>query len=110
MKKGKKIYEGKTKKVYLTDEQEYLIQEFKDEAVAAHSKKNAVKGSGEINNEMSAHLFRYLESYHIPTHFVKRLDDSLMLIKRLDIIPVEVLVRNVAVGDIAKNFDVEDVG
>ena len=108
LKKGKKIYEGKTKKVYLTEEQEYLIQEFKDEAVAAHSKKNAVKGSGTINNELSAHLFRYLESYHIPTHYVKRLGDTSMLIRRLDIIPVEVLVRNVAVGDAVKNYETEE--
>ena len=88
MKKNKKLYEGKGKKIYLTDEADQLIQEFKDDAAALESsKRGTIKGKGVINNQISAHLFRYLDSYHIPTHFIKKLSDTQMLVKKLDIIP-----------------------
>ncbi|MDZ7271373.1 MAG: phosphoribosylaminoimidazolesuccinocarboxamide synthase [candidate division KSB1 bacterium] len=108
MRKDKKLYEGKTKRLYTTDNPDLLIQEFKHDAVAANgAKSTTVKGKGVVNNRVSAHLFRYLESYHVPTHFVKSLSDTEMLVKRLDIIPVEVVVRNVAVGSLGERFGVE---
>ncbi len=108
LKKDKKLYEGKTKRLYTTDNPDLLIQEFKHEAVAANGAKSAtVNGKGVVNNRVSAHLFRYLESYHVPTHFVKTLSETEMVVKRLDIVPVEVVVRNVAVGGLGERFGVE---
>ena len=107
--KKKKLYEGKTKKSHIIDNEDQLILEFKDDVeVAEEGIKKTVKGKGAICNEISGHLFQYLESYHIPTHFVRKLSEREMLVKKLDIIPVEIVVSNIAASDLAKKFNIEE--
>lgn len=109
VKKKKKFYEGKAKILYETDDENVLIQEFKNDASAFDGKKKgAIKGKGAINNQISAHLFTFLESYHIPTHFIKVQSDAAMAIKRLNMIPLEVVVRNIATGSYVKRFNVKE--
>jgi len=109
VKKGSKLYEGKAKKLYNTDNPDLVIQEFKDAATALDgAKKGTIRGKGAINNQISAHLFRYLESYHVPTHFVRTLSDREMLVKKVEIIPIEVVVRNVVAGSLAKRLGQEE--
>lgn len=108
-KKKKKVYEGKAKILYETDSEELLIQEFKNDATAFDGKKKGtIKGKGIINNQVSAHLFTFLESYHIPTHFVRAQSDNAMVIKKLSMVPVEVVVRNIATGSYVKRFGVKE--
>ncbi len=107
--KRKKIFEGKSKKVYETDNDGELILEFKDDARDAKGyKKGSIKGKGIINNQISAFLLKLLDSYHIPTHFIKETADKEMLVKKLDMIAVTVVVRNVAAGSMAKRFGVAE--
>lgn len=109
MKKKKKIYEGKAKTLYETDEPEQLIQEFKDDATAFDGeKKGIIKGKGIINNKISGYLFEYLEGFHVPTHFNKIISNREMLIKRLDIIPIEIVIRNIAAGSLCKRYGIEE--
>ncbi len=109
MKKGKLIYEGKAKKVYETDNAQLLIQEFKDDATAFDAKKRGtIKNKGTCNNEISARLFGILESKGMSTHFVKLLSGREMLVKRLKIIPVEVTIRNVVAGGMARMLGLEE--
>lgn len=109
MKKGKQIYEGKAKKLYETDEKDFYIQEFKDDATAFDAtKRGTIKGKGIVNNKISAKLFELLEKNGIKTHFVKLLSDREMLIKRLKIIPIEVTIRNVVAGGMAKMLGLEE--
>lgn len=108
-KKKKKLYEGKAKIVYETDNEDIYIQEFKDDATAFDgAKKGRIKSKGIVNNQISGHLFTYLESYHVPTHFVKAHSDRSMFIKKLDMIPVEVVMRNIATGSLVKRYGIED--
>lgn len=107
--KGKLIYEGKAKKVYETDNPELLIQEFKDDATAFDAtKRGTIKAKGICNNKISAHLFGVLESQGIPTHFVRLLNERQMLVQRLEIVPIEVTLRNVVAGGMAKMFALEE--
>ena len=109
MEKGKKIYEGKAKVLYETGKPDLIIQEFKDDATAFDAtKKGTIEEKGVINNEISSAIFRLLESKGIPTHFVKKLSDREMLIKRLDIIMVEVTVRNVSAGGLSKLLGIDE--
>jgi len=109
MEKGKKIYEGKAKILYETGKPDLIIQEFKDDATAFDAtKKGTIEEKGVINNEISSAIFRLLESKGIPTHFVKKLSDREMLIKRLDIIMVEVTVRNVSAGGLSKLLGIDE--
>jgi len=109
MKKGKKIYEGKAKILCETDKHDLLIQEFKDDATAFDATKRGTIGQkGVINNEISVALFQLLESKGIPTHFVKKLSDREMLIKRLDIILVEVTIRNISAGGLSKLLGIKE--
>jgi len=109
MKKGKKIYEGKAKILYETDKADLLIQEFKDDATAFDAtKRGTIKQKGVINNEISSALFQLLESKGIPTHFVKKLSDRDMLVKRLDIVLVEVTIRNISAGGLSKSLGIEE--
>ena len=109
MKIGKLIYEGKAKKVYETDNPELLIQEFKDDATAFDAaKRGTIKDKGICNNKISAHLFGVLETHDIPTHFVRLLSKRQMLVQRLEIVPVEVTVRNIVAGGMAKMFGLEE--
>lgn len=109
MKKEKQVYEGKAKKVYETDNPDLLIQEFKDDATAFDAtKRGTIKSKGIINNEISKLLFELLESKGIETHFVKQLDERNMLIKRVEIIPLEVTIRNTVAGGMAKLLAIEE--
>ena len=109
MKKTKLIYEGKAKKVYETDDPYLLIQEFKDDATAFDAtKRGTISNKGICNNKISSRLFELLQSKGIPTHFVKLLSDREMLVKRLEIVPVEVTIRNITAGGMAKAFGLEE--
>lgn len=109
MEKRKLIYEGKAKKVFETDNPDLLIQEFKDDATAFDAtKRGTIIGKGVVNNKISATLFKLLESKGIKTHFVKLLNDREMLVKRLKIILVEVTIRNIVAGGMAKLLGLEE--
>ncbi|MDP3789676.1 MAG: phosphoribosylaminoimidazolesuccinocarboxamide synthase [Candidatus Omnitrophota bacterium] len=103
MKKGKQLYEGKAKRIYETDDKDIYIQEFKDDATAFDAtKRGTIVGKGVVNNKISAKLFELLEKSGVKTHFVKLLSDREMLVKRLEIVPVEVTIRNIVAGGMAK--------
>ena len=109
MEKRELIYEGKAKRVYTTDNPDLVIQYFKDDATAFNAKKRGtIVSKGILNNQMSEKFFRLLESAGVPTHFVQRLSDREMLVKRLDIIPVETVVRNIIAGSLAKRLGLEE--
>lgn len=109
MKRLEKIYEGKAKILYVTDSPDLLIQYFKDEATAFDGKKKGIiQEKGILNNKISSRLFQYLEDKGIPTHFVERPSDREMVVKKLEIIPIEVVVRNIVAGSLAKRMGVEE--
>jgi phosphoribosylaminoimidazole-succinocarboxamide synthase len=109
MKKGELLYEGKAKQVYATDNPDYVIQFFKDDATAFNAKKRGtIVSKGILNNQMSETFFRLLEREGVPTHFVERLSDREMLVKKLQIIPVETVVRNIIAGSLAKRLGLEE--
>ncbi|TKJ40253.1 phosphoribosylaminoimidazolesuccinocarboxamide synthase [candidate division LCP-89 bacterium B3_LCP] len=109
MQKKELLYEGKAKKVYLTSEEDKLIQEFKDDATAFDgAKKGTISKKGEINNAISAYLFEYLENYHIPTHYFEKLSANEMLIRKLEIIPIEIVLRNVAAGSLCARYNIPE--
>lgn len=109
MEKRELLYEGKAKKLYLTDDKELVISEFKDDLTAFNGLKKASEaGKGALNNKISTELFKMLEEKGIPTHFVRMLDDNHMLHKRVDVILIEVIVRNIATGSLSKNLGIED--
>ncbi len=105
MKKTTQLYEGKAKKVFLTDDSNLVIQEFKDDATAFNNKKKGtIAEKGIVNNAVSCKLFAMLEENGIRTHLVEKLSDREMLCRRLDIIKVEVVVRNIAAGSLVKRY------
>ena len=105
MEKTKVLYEGKAKIVYETDEPDKLIVYFKDDATAGNGeKKGTIEGKGAINNEMSAFFFNLLKTHGIPSHFVEKISDREMAVKSLRMIALEVVVRNVAAGSLAKRL------
>ncbi|MEI6651868.1 MAG: phosphoribosylaminoimidazolesuccinocarboxamide synthase [Chlorobiaceae bacterium] len=105
MKKTTQLYEGKAKKVFLTDDSNLVIQEFKDDATAFNNKKKGtIAEKGIVNNAVSCKLFTMLEENGIRTHLVEKLSDREMLCWRLDIIKVEVVVRNIAAGSLVKRY------
>ena len=109
MEKRELIYEGKAKRIYTTDNPDLVIQYFKDDATAFNAKKRGtIVSKGILNNEMSETFFRLLEQAGVPTHFVERLNEREMLVKRLDIIPVETVVRNIIAGSLAKRLGLEE--
>ena len=109
MEKREQLYEGKAKKVYATDDPELVIVSYKDDATAFNGqKKGTISGKGVINNRMSNYLFRRLEQKGIPSHFVEELSDWETLVKKVQIVPLEVIVRNVAAGSFAKRLGVEE--
>lgn len=102
-------YEGKAKRVYASDDSDKYIVEFKDDATAFDGKKKGtIHDKGVLNNRISAHFFEMLEKQGIPTHFEKLLSDREMLVKAVEIIPVEVIVRNIAAGSLAKRLGLEE--
>jgi phosphoribosylaminoimidazole-succinocarboxamide synthase len=109
MKKLEMIYEGKAKKVYKTDDADRYIVEYKDDATAFNGvKKGTITGKGVINNKMSAVLFDMLEKEGIPTHFEGLLSDRETLVKAVKIVPLEVIMRNIAAGSLAKRLGLEE--
>ena len=109
MEKLEKLYEGKAKILYKTSDPDLFIQYFKDDASAFDGKKKGtIVDKGVMNNHMSSRIFEYLEENGVKTHFVKNLNDREMLVKNLDIIPVEVVLRNVAAGSLCKRLGIEE--
>ncbi len=105
MEKREKLYEGKAKILYATDDPELVIQYFKDDATAFNAaKKGSVSEKGIINNKISEKIFGMLEKAGIPTHLVRRLNDREMLIKKVEIVQAEVVVRNKATGSLCRNL------
>lgn len=103
------LYEGKAKRVYKTDDPRYYIIEYKDEATAFDGKKKGIiQGKGIVNNKVSAVFFQLLEENGVPTHFVELLSPTEMLVKRVEIIPLEVIVRNYAAGSISRRLGLEE--
>lgn len=109
MKKLEMIYEGKAKKVYKTHEENKYIVEYKDDATAFNGvKKGTIVGKGVVNNKMSAALFALLEKEGIPTHQIELLSDRESLVKAVNILPLEVIVRNVSAGSLAKRLGIDE--
>ena len=105
MEKREQLYEGKAKKVYATDDPELLIVAYKDDATAFNGKKKGtIAGKGVINNRMSNRLMLRLEKAGVPTHFVQELSERETLVKRVQIVPLEVIVRNVSAGSFCKRY------
>ena len=109
MKKGKKIYEGKAKIVFATSDKNLVIQHFKDDATAFNNqKKDVIDGKGILNNRISEHILTNLNQVGIKNHLVKRLNMREQLIKFVEIIPIEFIIRNVATGSLTKRLGIED--
>jgi phosphoribosylaminoimidazole-succinocarboxamide synthase len=109
MDKTKLLYEGKAKKIWLTNDKDLLISEFKDDLTAGNgAMKSSQEGKGALNNKISTELFKLLNKKGIPTHFVDMLDDNHMLHKRAEVIKIEVIIRNIATGSLSRNLGIED--
>ena len=109
MTKGKLLYEGKAKKIFETDNPEVLLVSYKDDATAFNGvKKGTIEGKGLINNKVTNYMMRFLEKSQIPTHYIEEISDRETLVKKVSIIPLEVIIRNVSAGSFAKNYGVEE--
>lgn len=109
MKKLEMLYEGKAKKVYKTDDENLYIVEYKDDATAFNGlKKGTIVNKGVMNNEISAKLFNLLEEKGVETHQVEKINDREVIVKRVNIVPLEVLVRNYAAGSLSKRLGLEE--
>ena len=109
MKKGVQLYEGKAKKVFATDNPDVLIVDYKDDATAFNGeKKGTIVGKGAINNRMTNYLFQQLEKEGIPTHFIEEISDRETAVKKVSIVPLEVIIRNVAAGSFSKRLGIEE--
>ena len=109
MKKLEQMYEGKAKKVFATDDENYCIVSYKDDATAFNGlKKGTIAGKGVVNNKMSNYLMALLEKTGVPTHFVEELNDRETVVKKVTIVPLEVIVRNVAAGSFSKRLCVAE--
>ena len=109
MEKTTLLYEGKAKKVYATNAPELVIVSYKDDATALDGlKKGTISGKGVINNKMSNYLCRLLQKHGVPTHFVEELSDRETVVKKVSIVPLEVIIRNISAGSFAKRYGVEE--
>ena len=109
MEKREQLYEGKAKKVFATDDPDLYIVSYKDDATAFNGlKKGTIAGKGSINNQMTNFLMQELEKNGVPTHFVQELSDRETVVKKVKIVPLEVIVRNISAGSFAKRFGVEE--
>jgi phosphoribosylaminoimidazole-succinocarboxamide synthase len=103
------LYEGKAKRIFATDDEGILLHRYKDDATAFNAKKRGSwEGKGKTNATMSAALFEYLETQGVPTHFVEQVDDESITTKKLEMLPVEVIVRNIAAGSLARLLGFEE--
>ena len=109
MEKREQLYEGKAKKVFKTDDENLYIVSYKDDATAFNGeKKGTIVGNGSINNRMTNMLMQVLEKKGVPTHFVEELNDRETVVKKVSIVPLEVIIRNISAGSFAKRFGVEE--
>jgi len=109
MEKKELLYEGKAKKVYTTENPDVLIVDYKDDATAFNGvKKGTIVGKGVVNNRMTNHIFKMLEEKGIPTHFIEELSDRETAVKKVEIVPLEVIIRNVAAGSFSKKLGIEE--
>ena len=109
MKKCEQLYEGKAKKVFATEDKDLVIVSYKDDATAFDGlKKGTISGKGAVNNKMSNYLMQLLEKEGVPTHFVKELSDRETVVKKVEIVPLEVIIRNISAGSFAKRYGVEE--
>lgn len=109
MNKGQLLYEGKAKRLYTTDDTNILFVEYKDSATAFNGeKKQDIDGKGNLNNQITTRIFEKLREAGIASHFVKRISDNEQLVRKVDIIPIEVVVRNIAAGSLAKRLGYEE--
>ena len=109
MKKGKKLYEGKAKIIYATNDKDLVIQYFKDDATAFNNqKKTTIEGKGVLNNRISEHILSNLSEIGIKNHLIKRINMREQLVKLVEIIPIEFIVRNIATGSLTKRLGIED--
>ena len=107
--KLEQLYEGKAKKVFKTSDPELYIVEYKDDATALNGlKKGTIRGKGVVNNRMSNYMMSLLEKEGVPTHFVEELSDRETLVKKVTIVPLEVIVRNIAAGSFSKRYGVKE--
>ncbi len=107
--KAEQLYEGKAKKVYATNDPDLVIVDYKDDATAFNGeKKGTIVGKGAINNRMTNFMFKMLEKEGVPTHLVEEISDRETIVKRVSIVPLEVIVRNVAAGSFSKKLGVEE--
>lgn len=109
LEKEQLFYDGKMKKLFITNNPDFLFMEFKNEVVAIDGKKmTKVRGKALTNTEISSYIFQFLDSYHIPTHYVGKLDDKWLVVRKLEMVPINVIVRNVSAGTFAKNFRMDE--
>ena len=109
MEKTAQLYEGKAKKVYATNDENLVIVDYKDDATAFNGlKKGTIRGKGVINNKVTNHLMQLLEKEGVPTHFVKELSDRETLVKKVSIVPLEVIIRNISAGSFSKKYGVDE--
>lgn len=109
MEKAAQLYEGKAKKVFATSDPALVIVSYKDDATALDGlKKGTIAGKGVINNKMSNYLCRLLEQQGVPTHYVEELNDRETVVKKVSIVPLEVIIRNISAGSFAKRYGVEE--
>ena len=109
MKKCEQLYEGKAKKVFATEDPEYVIVSYKDDATAFDGlKKGTITGKGVVNNKMSNYLMQLLEKQGVPTHYVEELSDRETVVRKVSIVPLEVIIRNISDGSFAKRYGVEE--
>ncbi|MBP9989725.1 MAG: phosphoribosylaminoimidazolesuccinocarboxamide synthase, partial [Ruminococcus sp.] len=109
MEKVNQLYEGKAKKVYSTEDENLVIVSYKDDATALDGlKKGTISGKGAINNRMSNFLMQILEKNGVPTHFVEELNDRETVVKKVSIVPLEVIIRNISAGHFAQRYGVEE--
>ena len=109
MKKLEQLYEGKAKKVFATEDPDVVIVDYKDDATAFNGeKKGTIVGKGVINNRMTNYIFQVLEKEGVPTHYVEELSDRETAVKKVEIVPLEVIVRNVAAGSFSKKLGIEE--
>ena len=109
MKKLEQLYEGKAKKVFATDDPNLVIVDYKDDATAFNgAKKGTIVGKGVINNKLTNYLMQQLEKEGVPTHFVEEISDRETVVKKVTIVPLEVIIRNISAGSFAKRYGVEE--
>ena len=109
MKKTIQLYEGKAKKVYATDDENLVIVSYKDDATAFNGqKKGTIVGKGVVNNKVTNYLMQMLEAQGVPTHFVEQIDDRDTIVRKVSIVPLEVIIRNISAGSFSKRYGVEE--